>query len=65
MSAAAIEVKSLTANGVAFKVTGKSTHENHTSGMVSSFEDPQPPCTADLIHIPSPARSQICRQTIW
>lgn len=34
MSAAALEVKSLTANGVAFKVTGKSTHESHTSGTV-------------------------------
>jgi hypothetical protein len=36
MSAAALEVKSLTANGVAFKVTGKSTHESHTSGTVRS-----------------------------
>jgi len=36
MSAAALEVKSLTANGVAFKVTGKSTHESHTSGTLEA-----------------------------
>jgi len=34
VSAAAIEVKSNTPNNVAFKVTGKSTHEKGTSGAV-------------------------------
>src|SRR6266542_7086230 len=34
LSAAALEVKSNTPNNVAFKVTGKSTHEKATSGLV-------------------------------
>jgi len=34
MSAATLEVKSTTANGVAFKVNGKSTHEGHTAGAL-------------------------------
>jgi hypothetical protein len=33
-SSTALEVKSLTPNGVAFKITGKSTHEHNTSGLV-------------------------------
>jgi hypothetical protein len=36
-NAAALEVKSATANGVAFKVTGKNTHEGKTTGAVSLF----------------------------
>lgn len=39
LSAAALEVKSNTPNNVAFKVTGKSTHEGATSGLVRSIED--------------------------
>lgn len=34
LTAAALEVKSNTPNNVAFKVTGKSTHDNATSGLV-------------------------------
>lgn len=34
VSAGAIEVKSFTPNNVAFKVTGKSSHEKNTSGAV-------------------------------
>lgn len=34
VSAGTIEVKSITPNNVAFKVTGKSSHEKHTSGAV-------------------------------
>lgn len=34
LSAAALEVKSNTPNNVAFKVTGKSTHEGKTSGLL-------------------------------
>jgi hypothetical protein len=36
-SAGTIEVKSNTPNNVAFKVTGKSTHDKATSGTVSLF----------------------------
>jgi voltage-dependent anion channel protein 2 len=35
-SAALLEVKSTTANGVAFKVNGKSTHDSHTSGTLEA-----------------------------
>jgi voltage-dependent anion channel protein 2 len=34
LSAGTIEVKSNTPNNVAFKVTGKSSHDNATSGAV-------------------------------
>lgn len=34
LSAGTIEVKSNTPNNVAFKVTGKSSHDKHTSGAV-------------------------------
>lgn len=34
VSAGSIEVKSFTPNNVAFKVTGKSSHEKNTSGAV-------------------------------
>ena len=59
MSAAALEVKSLTANGVAFKVTGKSTHESHTSGMVSSWAHFRATMIANLVAFI--AGSQVCR----
>lgn len=36
LSAATLEVKSTTSNGVAFKVNGKSTHESHTSGSLEA-----------------------------
>ncbi|RDL37817.1 Outer mitochondrial membrane protein porin [Venustampulla echinocandica] len=36
LSAAALEVKSNTPNNVAFKVTGKSTHEGATSGLLEA-----------------------------
>jgi voltage-dependent anion channel protein 2 len=36
LSAAALEVKSNTPNNVAFKVTGKSTHESATSGLMEA-----------------------------
>ncbi|KAI9729911.1 MAG: Mitochondrial porin [Claussenomyces sp. TS43310] len=36
LNAATIEVKSTTANGVAFKVNGKSTHESNTSGTLEA-----------------------------
>ncbi|THV53280.1 hypothetical protein BGAL_0055g00390 [Botrytis galanthina] len=36
LTAAALEVKSNTPNNVAFKVTGKSTHDNATSGLLEA-----------------------------
>jgi len=41
-STAALEVKSLTPNGVAFKVTGKSTHERNTSGLIEAKYSDKP-----------------------
>ena len=35
LSASTFEVKSNTPNNVAFKVSGKSSHEKHTAGAVS------------------------------
>lgn len=35
-SSSAFEVKNTTPNNVAFKVTGKSTHEGATSGLVGA-----------------------------
>jgi voltage-dependent anion channel protein 2 len=39
VSAQALEVKTVTQNNVAFKVTGKSTHESATSGTVRNSSD--------------------------
>ncbi|CAG8957437.1 hypothetical protein HYFRA_00011418 [Hymenoscyphus fraxineus] len=42
LSAAALEVKSNTPNNVAFKVTGKSTHEGATSGLLEGKYSDKP-----------------------
>lgn len=44
LSAGTIEVKSNTPNGVAFKVTGKSSHEKATTGTVSQDDSPEDGC---------------------
>jgi voltage-dependent anion channel protein 2 len=62
LSAAALEVKSNTPNNVAFKVTGKSTHEGATSGLVRSIEDKE--AIQILMRNWWTARGQVHRQTI-
>jgi voltage-dependent anion channel protein 2 len=42
LSAGTIEVKSNTPNNVAFKVTGKSTHDNATSGAIEGKYSDKP-----------------------
>ncbi|KAG9239602.1 mitochondrial porin-like protein [Amylocarpus encephaloides] len=46
LSAAALEVKSNTPNNVAFKVTGKSTHEGATSGLLEGKYTDKPTGTS-------------------
>ncbi|EPE36840.1 outer mitochondrial membrane protein porin [Glarea lozoyensis ATCC 20868] len=48
LSAAALEVKSNTPNNVAFKVTGKSTHERATSGLLEAKYTDKPTGTTSL-----------------
>ena len=46
VSAATLEVKSKTANGVAFKVAGKSSHEKATAGALEAKYTDKPTGTA-------------------
>ncbi|RFU25314.1 hypothetical protein B7463_g11019, partial [Scytalidium lignicola] len=48
LSASALEVKSNTPNNVAFKVTGKSTHEGATSGLLEAKYTDKPTGTKPL-----------------